>query len=227
MCHDNWAVVLCAKYYHDSIIKKNKIYAKSIFIRVKFRAHIPFGKWVVHDKGLYIYISFIRSRVTYNNGTVWKRWQTNTKCAGENNRLSEKRESKNQYKNLKVTPRHCHVHNDISKHLRYGSNHGAAATPQPSLDGGFDSKKSGNKTAAPPWPHPHHTSKSAYVTKKFLSFTFSEFTYAIQPVMDTKQFMICVILALISASRAGSPLKLWSMDYDQWDQRSTRQGIIT
>ena len=49
--------------------------------------------------------------------------------------------------------------------------------------------KPGNEAAAPPRPHPHHTSKSAYMTKKFLSVIFSEFTYAIQPITDTKQFM--------------------------------------
>ena len=49
--------------------------------------------------------------------------------------------------------------------------------------------KPGNEAATPPRPHPHHTSKSAYMTKKFLSVTLSEFTYAIQPVTDTKQFM--------------------------------------
>ena len=30
-----------------------------------------------------LYISFIRSHVPYNSGTIWKRWQTNTKSAGE------------------------------------------------------------------------------------------------------------------------------------------------
>ena len=35
------------------------------------------------------YISFIRSHVTYNSGTISKRWQTNTKCAGKN-RSSDK-----------------------------------------------------------------------------------------------------------------------------------------
>ena len=52
----------------------------------------------------------------------------------------------------------------------------------------FLTAKPGNETAAPPRPHPHHTSKSAYMTKKFLSVTLNEFTYAIQPVTDTKQF---------------------------------------
>ena len=53
----------------------------------------------------------------------------------------------------------------------------------------FLTAKPGNEATAPPRPHPHHTSKSAYMTEKFLSVIFSEFTYAIQPVMDTKQFM--------------------------------------
>ena len=53
----------------------------------------------------------------------------------------------------------------------------------------FLTAKPGNKTAAPPRPHPYHTSKSAYMIKKFLSFTLDEFTYAIQPITDTKQFM--------------------------------------
>ena len=53
----------------------------------------------------------------------------------------------------------------------------------------FLTAKPGNEAASPPKPHPHHTSKSAYMTKKFLSVTFSEFTYAIQPVTDTKQLM--------------------------------------
>ena len=34
-------------------------------------------------------------------------------------RLSERKVLENQYKNLKVTSRHCHVHNDISGYLRY------------------------------------------------------------------------------------------------------------
>ena len=49
--------------------------------------------------------------------------------------------------------------------------------------------KPGNEAAAPTRPHPHHTSKSAYMTKKFLSVILSEFTYGIQAVTDTKQFM--------------------------------------
>ena len=53
----------------------------------------------------------------------------------------------------------------------------------------FLTAKPGNEAAAPPRPHPHHTSKSAYMTKKFLNVIFSEFTYAIQPITDTKQFM--------------------------------------
>ena len=53
----------------------------------------------------------------------------------------------------------------------------------------FLTAKPGNEEAAPPRPHPHHTSKSAYMTKKFLRVIFSEFTYAIQPITDTKQFM--------------------------------------
>ena len=42
----------------------------------------------------------------------------------------------------------------------------------------FLTAKPGNEAAASPRPHPHHTSKSAYMTKKFLSVSFSEFTYA-------------------------------------------------
>ena len=53
----------------------------------------------------------------------------------------------------------------------------------------FLTAKPGNEAAAPPRSHPHHTSKSAYMTKKFLSVPLSEFTYAIQPVMDTKELM--------------------------------------
>ena len=53
----------------------------------------------------------------------------------------------------------------------------------------FLTAKPGNEEAAPPRPHPHHTSKSAYMTKKFLSVIFSQFIYAIQPITDTKQFM--------------------------------------
>ena len=53
----------------------------------------------------------------------------------------------------------------------------------------FLTAKPGNEAAAPPRPHPHHTSKRAYMTKKFLNVIFSEFTYAIQPITDTKQFM--------------------------------------
>ena len=88
---------------------------------------------------IYIYISFILSHVTYNSGTIWKGWQTNTKSAGGKNRLSEKKVKKKQYKSLEAISRHCHVHKNISRYLRYGSNHGGAVTPQPSLTV-FDSK---------------------------------------------------------------------------------------
>ena len=53
----------------------------------------------------------------------------------------------------------------------------------------FLTAKPCNEAAAPPRPHPHHTSKSAYMIKKFLSVILSEFTNAIQPVTDTKHFM--------------------------------------
>ena len=86
---------------------------------------------------------------------------------------------KNQYKNLEATSTHCHVHKNISRYLRYGSSHGGAATPQPSLT--VLTAKPGREAAAPPRPHPPHTSKSANMTKKFLSVNLSEFTYAIQP----------------------------------------------
>ena len=97
------------------------------------------------------------------------------------------KKSKNQYKNLEATSTHCHVHKNISRYLRYGSSHGGAATPQPSLT--VLTAKLGREAAAPPRPHPPRTSKSANMTKKFLSVILSEFTYAIQPITDTKQFM--------------------------------------
>ena len=135
---------------------------------------------------LIIYISFIRSHVTYNSCTIWKGWKTNTKKCRGKNRLSEKK-SKTQYKNLEAISTHCHVHKNISRCLRYGSSHGGAATPQPSLT--VLTAKPGKEAAAPPRPHPPHTSKSANMTKKFLSVILSQFTYAIQPITDTKQFM--------------------------------------
>ena len=42
-------------------------------------------------------------------------------------------------KNLEATSRHCHLHKNISRYIRYGSSHGVAATPQPSITV-FDSK---------------------------------------------------------------------------------------
>ena len=107
------------------------------------------------------------------------------KCR-KKNRLSEK--SKNQYKNLEAISSVIMYIKNISRYLRYGSSHGGAATPRPSLTV-FLTAKPGNEAASPPRPHPHHTSKSAYMTRRFLSVTFSEFTCAIQPVTDTKQFI--------------------------------------
>ena len=39
----------------------------------------------------------------------------------------------------------------------------------------FLTAKPGNEAAAPPRPHPHNTSKSAYMTKKFFSVILIEF----------------------------------------------------
>ena len=104
------------------------------------------------------------------------------------------REKQIKWKKLKISTRTWKPYQDIamyikniSRYLRYGPSHGCAATLQPS-HAVFDSK-TGNEAAAPPRPQQHHTSKSAYMTKKFLSVILSEFTYAIQPVTDTKQFM--------------------------------------
>ena len=132
-----------------------------------------------------IYISFIRSHDTYNSGTIWKRWQTNTKSA-EKNRLSEK--NQNQYNNLEAIPRHYHVHEKYIKIFKIWASHGGAATRGPVLLF-FLTAKPVNEAAAPPRPHPHHTSNSDNMTKEFLSVILSEFTYAIQPVTDTTQFM--------------------------------------
>ena len=63
---------------------------------------------------LYIYISFIRSHVTYNSGTIWEKWQTNTKSAGKKKQIKWKK-SKNQYKNLEAISRQCHVHKKYIK----------------------------------------------------------------------------------------------------------------
>ena len=100
-----------------------------------------------------------------------------------------------KWKKIKISTRTWKPYQDItiyikniSWYLRYGSSHGGAATPRPSLTV-FLTAKPGNEAASPPKPHPHHTSKSAYMTKKFLSVTFREFTYAIQSVTDTKQLM--------------------------------------
>ena len=76
---------------------------------------------------------------------------------------------------------------NISRYLRYGSSHGGSATPQPGLTV-FDSKtgQRGSRTSkTPPTSH----IKKCIKTKKFLRVIFSEFTYAIQPITDTKQFM--------------------------------------
>ena len=121
-----------------------------LLIPRKSRTRVPNG---TTQRGRYIYISFIRSHVTYNSGTIWKRWQTNKKSAGK--KQIKWKKSKNQYKNLEGISRHCHVHKNISRYLRYGSSHGGAATPQPSLTV-FDSKtgQRGSRTSkTPPTSH--------------------------------------------------------------------------
>ena len=107
---------------------------------------------------------------------------------------------KNQYKKLKVTSRHCHVHNDISRYSRYRSSHGGAAIMQPSLAVvllllllflfcfvcNSETRQQDSHTSKTP---PTSYIKSTYGTTKFLNFTLSEFTYAIQAITDRTQFM--------------------------------------
>ena len=139
----------------------------------------------LHNLISYIYISFIRSHVTYNSGTIWKRWQTNKqkkKVQGKN-RLSGKK--------VKISTRTWKAYQDIAMYIKIYQDiwdMGQVMEPQPPRSPVllFLTAKPGNEAAAPPRPHPHHTSKSAYMTKKFLSVFFSEFTYAIQPITDTK-----------------------------------------
>ena len=100
-------------------------------------------------------------------------------------------------------PRHWHVHNNMSRYLRYGPSHGCAVTPPPGLAvlrqqnhpdrfigptwgppgscrphvGTMKTLLSGQVIAAPPWAHPHHTSKAAYDANDFHSFILSVFAY--------------------------------------------------
>ena len=76
-----------------------------------------------------------------------------TQKVQEKNRLSEK--SKNQYKNLKPYQDIAMYIKSISRYLRYGSSHGDAATPRPSLTV-FDCKtgQRGSRTSkTPPTSH--------------------------------------------------------------------------
>ena len=135
---------------------------------------------------MYIYISFIRSHVTYNSGTIWKRWQTNTKCGGKRNRLSEK---------STISTRTWKSHQDIaiyikkiSRYLKYGSNDGGAATPQPSLTV-FDSKTGQRDSRTSKTPPTSHIKKCLYDQEIPQRHSYWIHIYAIQSTTDTKQFM--------------------------------------
>ena len=108
-------------------------------------------------------------------------------------RQTKKVQGKNRLsgKKVKISTRTWKAYQDIAMYIKiyqdiWDMGQVMEAQPPRSPVLLFLTAKPGNEAAAPPRRHPHHTSKSAYMTKKFLSVFFSEFTYAIQPITDTK-----------------------------------------
>ena len=130
------------------------------------------------------------------------------KCRGK--KQIKWKKSKNQYKNLEAISRRCHVHKNISRYLRYGSSHGGAATPQPSLTVFWQQKWATRQLHLQDPTHITHQKVHILPRNSSVSFLVNSHMRS-SPSRTRSNSWIWVILALTSAScpsRAGSPLKL-------------------
>ena len=132
---------------------------------------------------IYIYIYHLFVAMLHITVVQYEKGDRQTKKVQGKNRLSGKK--------VKISTRTWKAYQDIAMYIKiyqdiWDMGQVMEAQPPRSPVLLFLTAKPGNEAAAPPRPHPHHTSKSAYMTKKFLSVFFSEFTYAIQPITDTK-----------------------------------------
>ena len=152
------SVALCKRYISTHCLQRMIPTAARVLERLSglFDFEVPwyFALYCPPFLIMYIYIYHLFVAMLHITVVQYEKGDRQTQKVQGKKPIKWKK-SKNQYKNLEAISRHCHVHKNISRYLRYGSSHGGAATPQPSLTV-FDSKTGlrGSRTSkTPPTSH--------------------------------------------------------------------------